>query len=91
MRSWITAEEHRRENTLLIVVADHDTAGEHPGGPSRFRIASGKDSRTATYSAPFFRSPSSSSCTASTPPFAYRKKSRSDAVWASTRLRKPQL
>lgn len=33
VQKWIAADEERKENTLLIVVADHDTAGFAVNGP----------------------------------------------------------
>jgi alkaline phosphatase len=42
VRSWIAADEDRRENTLLIVVADHDTGGFAINGPQSALLVAGQ-------------------------------------------------
>jgi alkaline phosphatase len=42
VRDWIAADEDRRENTLLIVVADHDTGGFAINGPQTALLQKGQ-------------------------------------------------
>ncbi len=42
VRDWIDADEDRRENTLLIVVADHDTGGFAINGPQTALLKAGE-------------------------------------------------
>jgi alkaline phosphatase len=42
VRKWIAADEDRRENTLLIVVADHDTGGFAINGPQSALLKAGQ-------------------------------------------------
>jgi alkaline phosphatase len=42
VRDWIDADEDRRENTLLIVVADHDTGGFAINGPQTALLKQGQ-------------------------------------------------
>jgi alkaline phosphatase len=42
VRGWIAADNDRRENTLLIVVADHDTGGFAINGPQSALLAAGQ-------------------------------------------------
>jgi alkaline phosphatase len=42
VRNWIAADEDRRENTLLIVVADHDTGGFAINGPQSALLSAGQ-------------------------------------------------
>jgi alkaline phosphatase len=42
VRNWIAADEGRRENTLLIVVADHDTGGFAINGPQTALLKAGQ-------------------------------------------------
>jgi alkaline phosphatase len=42
VRDWIEADEDRRENTLLIVVADHDTGGFAINGPQSALLKKGE-------------------------------------------------
>ena len=42
VRSWIDADEHRKEHTLLIVVADHDTGGFAINGPQTALLKAGE-------------------------------------------------
>ena len=42
VRDWIAADEDRRENTLLIVVADHDTGGFAINGPRTALLKAGQ-------------------------------------------------
>lgn len=41
VRDWINADEDRKENTLLIVVADHDTGGFAINGPQTALLKAG--------------------------------------------------
>lgn len=42
VRAWIDADEDRKENTLLIVVADHDTGGLAINGPQSGLLQAGQ-------------------------------------------------
>lgn len=42
VRDWISADEDRKENTLLIVVADHDTGGFAINGPQTALLKAGQ-------------------------------------------------
>jgi alkaline phosphatase len=42
VRNWIGADEDRKENTLLIVVADHDTGGFAINGPQSALLKAGQ-------------------------------------------------
>jgi alkaline phosphatase len=42
VQRWIAADEDRRENTLLIVVADHDTGGFAINGPQNALLQAGQ-------------------------------------------------
>jgi alkaline phosphatase len=42
VRKWIAADDDRRENTLLIVVADHDTGGFAINGPQTALLKAGQ-------------------------------------------------
>jgi alkaline phosphatase len=42
VRAWIDADEHRKEQTLLIVVADHDTGGFAINGPQTALLREGQ-------------------------------------------------
>jgi alkaline phosphatase len=42
VRDWVAADEDRRENTLLIVVADHDTGGFAINGPQSALLVAGQ-------------------------------------------------
>ena len=42
VRNWINADEDRKENTLLIVVADHDTGGFAINGPQSALLKAGE-------------------------------------------------
>jgi alkaline phosphatase len=42
VRNWIAADEHRKESTLLIVVADHDTGGFAINGPQTALLKAGQ-------------------------------------------------
>jgi len=42
VRDWINADEERKDNTLLIVVADHDTGGFAINGPQTALLKAGQ-------------------------------------------------